>query len=487
MPLARAIPIIVVGALLAGPAVHSQNPVPLAERFRQRGNGLYLSDGAWDTSRDVSAKMGIQNELAYNRQPSFGDVNRDGWQDVVVLDRSESLNQEARAVLFMNRGNGTFEPKPTTMSGLDGAGICGEAADLDGDGLLDLVFAADPDNTGPALSMARYESKVYWNTGLHGASREPLATANAYDPSRLPSGQLPTPLDLMVTDAGRRRDVPILVYLPADTSAAPVVLFSHGLGGSRQGSAYLGRHWAARGYVVVFLQHPGSDDGVWKNRPLAEINRAMRDAASRANLLLRVRDVPAVLDQLARWQGAANHPLAGRLDLSRVGMSGHSFGAVTTQAVSGQTAPGGGQPFTDPRIKAAVVFSPSEPATASPAEAFGRVTIPWLLVTGTRDVARLGGSTIGASDVEKRLSVFPALPPGSKYELVLHDAEHSAFSDRALPGDSVRRNPNHHRVILALSTAFWDAYLKADAAARAWLDGAGPRAVLETNDRWQTK
>jgi len=52
---------------------------------------------------------------------------------------------------------------------LDSNGICGEAADLNSDGLLDLVLAADPDNSGIALSMARYESKVYWNTGLYGA------------------------------------------------------------------------------------------------------------------------------------------------------------------------------------------------------------------------------------------------------------------------------------------------------------------------------
>jgi predicted dienelactone hydrolase len=319
------------------------------------------------------------------------------------------------------------------------------------------------------------------------ASTGPQAARQAYDPLQLPSEKAPATLDLKVTDATRQRDVPILVYLPTGTSAAPLVLFSHGLGGNRQGSAYLGRHWAARGYVAVFLQHPGSDDGVWKNQRFAQINRAMRDAASRANLLQRVKDVGAVLDQLERWQGAADHPLAGRLDLGSVGMSGHSFGAITTQAVSGQTAPGGGQPFTDRRIKAAIAFSPSEPAMGSPAQAFGRVAIPWLLMTGTRDVARLGGSTIGASDLGKRLSVFPALPPGSKYELVLHDAEHSAFTDRALPGDAGPRNPNHHRAILALSTAFWDAYLKRDAAARAWLDGAGPRSVLEANDRWQAK
>jgi predicted dienelactone hydrolase len=325
--------------------------------------------------------------------------------------------------------------------------------------------------------------------GLFALARPAVADTpdKAYDPLKLPSGAPPLPLDVTVTDTNRHRDIPIRLYLPADTNSAPVVLFSHGLGGNRQASAYLGRHWSARGYVAVLLQHPGSDDGVWKNQPLRERNRAMRDAASGRNFMLRVKDVPAVLDQLARWQGATNHPLAGRLDLQRVGMSGHSFGAVTTQAVSGQATPGGGQPSTDRRIKAAIAFSPSEPTTGSPAQAFGKVTIPWLLMTGTKDVARVGGATIGASGLEQRLSVFPALPPGSKYELVLNDAQHSAFTDRALPGESGPRNPNHHRAILALSTAFWDAYLKSDAAARAWLDGAGPHSVLEANDRWQTK
>jgi hypothetical protein len=83
--------------------------------------------------------------------------------------------------------------------------------------------------------------------------------------------------------------------------------------------------------------------------------------------------------------------------------------------------------------------------------------------------------------------VYPALPPGGKYELVLEGAEHSAFSDRALPGDRERRNPDHHRAILALSTAFLDAWLRDDGASRKWLDGDGPRSVLEKGDRWQRK
>lgn len=73
------------------------------------------------------------------------------------------------AMLFMNKGDGTFELKPINFSGLDASGICGQVADLNNDGLLDLVFAADPDNSGLAKTMDRYEDKVYWNTGLHGA------------------------------------------------------------------------------------------------------------------------------------------------------------------------------------------------------------------------------------------------------------------------------------------------------------------------------
>jgi predicted dienelactone hydrolase len=285
-----------------------------------------------------------------------------------------------------------------------------------------------------------------------------------------------------VRDEKRSRDIPLRVYLPAEKKPAPVVLFSHGLGGTKEGSAYLGRHWSARGYVAVFLQHPGSDESVWRDIPLAERMKSLQGAASMQNFMLRVQDVPAVLDQLALWQKSAGHPLTGRLDLERVGMSGHSFGAITTQAVSGQTVALGGQRFTDARIKAALPMSHSPPRRGSAADAFGKVKIPWLLMTGTHD-----DSIIADFTPEDRAQVFASLPPGGKYELILNKAEHSAFTDRPLPGDKQPRNPNHHRAILALSTAFWDAHLGNKAEAKAWLDGDGPRSVLEPDDRWQRK
>lgn len=103
----------------------------------------------------------------YYADAIFGDFNNDGWLDVVVLDRAE--RPESRAMLWMGQPEGTFECQPTTFSGLDAGGISGEAGDLNNDGLLDLVFAADPDNSGVATDPRRYESRVYWNTGEHNA------------------------------------------------------------------------------------------------------------------------------------------------------------------------------------------------------------------------------------------------------------------------------------------------------------------------------
>ena len=65
-------------------------------------------------------------------------------------------------------------------------------------------------------------------------------------------------------DAGRNRNVPAKVYYPANAKEpCPVIIFSHGLGGNREGYAYLGEHWAGCGYISVHLQHIGSDDSVW--------------------------------------------------------------------------------------------------------------------------------------------------------------------------------------------------------------------------------
>ncbi|MEC7400588.1 MAG: dienelactone hydrolase, partial [Verrucomicrobiota bacterium] len=85
----------------------------------------------------------------------------------------------------------------------------------------------------------------------------------AYDPLETFEG-IET-LDRTIKDKSRDRSIPLRFYFPVGTTNSPVILFSHGLGGSRNGCSYLGKHWAGRGYVAVFIQHVGSDESVWKD------------------------------------------------------------------------------------------------------------------------------------------------------------------------------------------------------------------------------
>ncbi|RLS34785.1 MAG: dienelactone hydrolase [Planctomycetota bacterium] len=308
---------------------------------------------------------------------------------------------------------------------------------------------------------------------------DPLLLGDLGDPGPDVAGMS---LEIDVRDDVRSRTIPLRIWLPADHLPAPVILFSHGLGGSRDGNAWLGRHWSGRGYCVVFLQHAGSDEAVWRDLPFPERLPSLKAAVNRATTLDRYKDLPVVIDRLGEWNSAQDGPLAGRFDLARIGIAGHSFGAVTAQGVTGQRTPAGQTPLSDPRIRAAVLMSPSVPDGCDAATAFGGVVIPWMILTGTDDESPIGNATAAS-----RLEIFPALPPGGKYELVLADGEHQAFGDRILPGSRRPRNPNHHRVVRALSTAFFDAFLRDRAAAREWLEGDGPRGVLEQHDRWQFK
>ena len=307
----------------------------------------------------------------------------------------------------------------------------------------------------------------------------PVAAADQpYDPLKT-TGKV-TVLDHQFEYGRDKRIVPLKIYLPATDTPATVVLFSHGLGGSRDNNKYLGSHWAGRGYVVVVMQHAGSDTSVWKGVPFAQRMDALKKAASGAALQGRIGDVTATLDQLQEWN-TTDKKLARRFDLNKVGMSGHSFGAVTTQAVSGQSYGRRGQVNTDKRIKAAIAFSPSVPMFGDNETTFGSVNIPWLLMTGTKD-----SSIIARTTPASRRKVFQMLPEKDQsYELVLHEAEHMAFSDRTLVGRQ-QRNPNHHKAIMAISTAFWDTYLQDDKAAEKWLRG-NVQDVLEEADVWQVK
>jgi predicted dienelactone hydrolase len=300
-----------------------------------------------------------------------------------------------------------------------------------------------------------------------------------YDPLKV-SGAAVISHTFDIRDAGRDRTLPVRVYLPGAAKPAPVILFSHGLGGSCDNNPYLGNHWAKRGYVVVFVQHPGSDEAVWKSQPAFKRMQAMKNAASLENVIARGKDIPVVIESLTAWNQQEKHPLDGRMNLGKIGMSGHSFGANTTQSVAGQVFPGGRLSFTEPRIDAAVMMSPGPPAIGDPATAFGDIRIPCLLMTGTRDDSPIGNQTPA-----DRLKVFPHLRKAPAWQVVFDGATHMDFGQRALRGGAIK-DTRYHKAILALTTAFWDSTLQNNSAANSWLKGKGARSVLDPKDLWQS-
>ena len=130
-------------------------------------------------------------------------------------------------------------------------------------------------------------------------------------------------------------------------------------------------------------------------------------------------------------------------------------------------------------------MSPQPGKGLTPTRSFGHLNKPILCMTGTKDGSPIDPTLQPAT----RQEVFAALPDGDKYQLVLKDAEHSAFGDsRGLR--SRGRNPKHHPAIQKISLHFWNAYLKNDAESKAWLQSNRPvteTGLSESNDDWKWK
>jgi predicted dienelactone hydrolase len=318
-----------------------------------------------------------------------------------------------------------------------------------------------------------------------------LATAGlALRPALAAGG--PSAQDLNWTDANRQRSLPLRLRLPVGQGAVPLVLFSHGLGGSVDAGTQWAETWARAGIATLHLQHPGSDSDVIRNGG----PRALREAANAKQLQARCADVRFVLDELAR---RAAEPGFQRLRLDAVGLAGHSFGAHTTLAIAGQSFGRAGAPLADPRPRAFAAFSPSpgDAGRSDAADAFGGIRRPVLCLTGSLDGDPLGlAARTDASRADSgqwRRAVYEALPAGDKAELWLDGADHMSFSGQDLPRRMARLRPRpeaaaqqvarHRALIESRSTLWWKAQLLNDGVARAEL--AQAPAQLLPQDAWR--
>ena len=271
--------------------------------------------------------------------------------------------------------------------------------------------------------------------------------------------------DLGWHDASRNRDVPVRIYAPLSGGPYPVIIFSHGLGGSDKGYSYLGEYWAAHGYISVHVQHIGSDTGVlW---PLSSMKSAMQNPD---NYINRPRDISFAIDQVTALNSTPG-PWQGKFDLNWIGVAGHSFGAYTTMAIAGAnvTLPSGEvEKFGDPRVRAVIAMS-TPPIKG---QDFSNVHIPALHLTGTDDKILIEPNDTVAA---RRIPFDQAKGPDT-YLIIFNGANHMTFSGRIglLETDEQKqRDAVLHPEICQITTTFWNAYLKGKPNAGLWLAKGG--------------
>ncbi len=287
-------------------------------------------------------------------------------------------------------------------------------------------------------------------------------------------------------DGERDREVPTKIYYPKTGDGPfPVIIFSHGHGGSRTMYGYLGRHWASHGYVSVHVQHRGSDTKIWQQKSLRPVKAKRRALFDPKNKVNRPLDIRFAIDRMEKMNGGET-PLKERLDLAHIGVAGHSYGAFTTLAAIGMVFAGEGDRETvlpDPRIKAAIPMStPMLIKRDTLSRAFTQIGVPCLHMTGTKDQ-----SPLGITLVEERRVPFDRIGGGDQYLVNFKDGDHMVFAiPKRVPGKG-KTYALIHDLTRMVTTVFWDAYLKGDARARAWLAGGGFEASLGEDGTFEKK
>jgi predicted dienelactone hydrolase len=254
-------------------------------------------------------------------------------------------------------------------------------------------------------------------------------------------------------DEARSRAVPVRLYLPESRAGrVPLVVFSHGLGGSRRGYSYLGTHLARQGWASLHVQHVGSDRRVWSGSAWA-LPARLQGAAQEGEAIDRVMDLRFALDRMMEANGSGDWAL--KVDPSRIVAAGHSYGANSALLMAGAQVERGERlvDLRDPRVAAAILLSaPPFHGEKDMAPILRPITVPTLHITATDDDIRIPGY---ASSVQDRVAVFEATGSPTKVLAVFRGGSHSMFTDRKLTGGA-ELNPKVKRATQDLVLAFTD-------------------------------
>lgn len=299
--------------------------------------------------------------------------------------------------------------------------------------------------------------------------------------------------EYMLHDATRDKDIPLRIYTPVTGGPYPLVVFSHGAGDSSATSPLLLRHWASHGYVVIAPTH------LFGPRPLIERSiLRLGEELMRPHKLgpqawrERTGDLVSVINYAEPLMRVVPL-LRDKIDPTRIGIAGHSFGGYTVMLLGGATLieaeTGEVHCFSDPRPRCvAIISGPGRDDMGLTRGSWDEFTKPLLVMAGSRDPGYLPAGTMW------RAEPYHFAPPGDKYLLYLRGAHHLSYVGPVI--DIPSRDPAQRgtvanwiraaarsvaRVLPAIdqtglfdysriaSVAFLDAYVKDESGAKVFL------------------
>jgi dienelactone hydrolase len=264
------------------------------------------------------------------------------------------------------------------------------------------------------------------------------------------------------------RIVPYKIYYPEQNipKPLPVIIWSHGLGGTQDGAGFIARFLASHGYIHMNIGHEGTNDSLWRGKPGHPWDNIRKAKIPWSDVINRYKDVPFILDRLENGEIMCPIPM----DLSHIGMSGHSFGALTTQIMAGQKT-GNPEPLTlkDTRFAAGILYSPvpNNRLQLSNEQVYGDITLSLLHLTGTEDYSPLDGPIQHLRD-----SIYEYA--GTKnnamqMSVILDGADHMVFNGSRGQLPDYDGMDLHKDQIKIIALSWWDYFLKEDANAGHWL------------------
>ena len=269
----------------------------------------------------------------------------------------------------------------------------------------------------------------------------------------------------VAADDGIHEDLRLEIYLPDGVESCPLVVFTHGFSAIPEAYKSYGERLASWGMVVVMPKLPASFVSPTPHRVLAEYLTAVMDWAT----------------------GEANEPggvLEGRVDATRIALSGHSMGGKLSLLVA----------TTDPRVDAVFGIDPVDSGppgggedvdwpSVTP-ERMGNITVPLALVGETVDSGT--GGSLSCAPADQNFQQYYAFATSPVVELEILGADHVSFLDSCdeLCSAFCAKGTDDPPVTLALTQKYLVAFLRqqlfGEEGYRAWLVGEEAQSDVDS-------